>query len=75
MELRVVVQDGLLSPHTHKLMKWISSYISATYAITPSGMDLEGTLFEVEEDLCRKILRDVKRRFRHHLKYIEVECW
>jgi hypothetical protein len=74
VELRIVVQDGLLSPHTHKLMKWISSYVSAVYGVAPSGMDLEGALFEVDDALCRKIVKDIKRRFRHQLKYIEVEC-
>jgi hypothetical protein len=75
MELRVVVQEGMLDQFTHKLMKWITSYISTTYQIWPEGMDLEGALFNVDEDLCRKIVKDVKRRFRRQLKYIEVECW
>jgi hypothetical protein len=74
MELRIVVRDGLLDPFTHKLMKWLSSYVSVTYGIVPSGMDLEGALFEVDASLCRKIIKDIKRRFRHQLKYIEVEC-
>ncbi len=75
MELRVAVRDGLLDPVSHKLMKWITSYISVTYELKPEGMDLEGALFEnVDDALCRKIVDDVKRRFRRHLKYIEVEC-
>jgi hypothetical protein len=74
MELRVVVRDGLLDPFTHKLMKWITSYVSAVYGITPVGMDLEGALFQTDAELCRKIVKDVKSRFRRYLKYIEVEC-
>ncbi len=74
MELRVVVRDGLLDPFTHKLMKWITSYVSAVYGLTPDGMDLEGALFQTDAELCRKIVKDVKNRFRRYLKYIEVEC-
>lgn len=72
MELRIAIKDGLLDPFTHKLMKWITSYVSAVYGITPDGMDLEGALFQTE--LCRKIVKDVKSRFRRYLKYIEMEC-
>jgi len=74
MELRVVVKDGLLDPKTHRIMKMMASYVSATYQIRPIGMDLEGTAFEVEPQLCRKIVDDIEMRFRRHLKYIEVEC-
>ncbi len=75
MELRIAIQKGLLSPYTHKLMKWIASYVSAVYGITPGGMDLEGALFEIDDgNLCQEIANDIKTRFKHHLKYIEVEC-
>ena len=75
MELRVVVRDGLLDLVSHRVMKMITSYISATYDLKPDGMDLEGALFEnIDNGLCRKIVDDVERRFRRHLKYIEVEC-
>ena len=46
MELRVAVRDGLLDPVSHRVMKMITSYISATYELKPDGMDLEGALFE-----------------------------
>ena len=56
-------------------MKMITSYISATYDLKPDGMDLEGALFEnIDDGLCRKIVDDIKRRFRRQLRYIEVEC-
>jgi hypothetical protein len=72
---RVVVRDGLLDLVSHRVMKMITSYISATYDLKPDGMDLEGALFEnIDNGLCRKIVDDIKRRFRRHLKYIEVEC-
>jgi hypothetical protein len=74
MELRIAVRDGLLDPKTHRIMKMMASYVSAVYGITPEGMDLEGALFGIDDDLCRKIVDDIKRRFRRHLKYIEVEC-
>jgi hypothetical protein len=75
MELRVVVRDGLLDPVSHRVMKMITSYISATYELKPDGMDLESALFEnVDDALCRKIIDDIKTRFRRHLRYIEVEC-
>jgi len=75
MELRVAVRDGLLDLVSHRVMKMITSYISATYDLKPDGMDLEGALFEnIDNGLCRKIVDDIKRRFRRHLKYIEVEC-
>ncbi len=74
MELRIAIKDGLLDPFTHKLMKWITSYISTTYQIWPEGMDLEGALFEIDDALCRKIVKDIKKRFKRQLKYIEVEC-
>jgi hypothetical protein len=51
------------------------SYVSSTYGIKPDGMDLEGALFGIDdEDLCREIVSDIEKRFRRHLKYIEVEC-
>ncbi len=74
MELRVAVKNGLLDAKTHRVMKMIASYVSATYQIWPIGMDLEGVAFEVDEALCRKIASDVKTRFRRQLKYIEVAC-
>jgi len=63
-----------LDPFTHKLMKWITTYVSSTYGIKPEGMDLEGALFNVDDDMCQEIANDVKTRFRRQLKYIEVEC-
>ncbi len=75
MELRIAIRDGLLDPFTHKLMKWITSYVSAVYGITPDGVDLEGALFEIDDgNLCQEIANDIKTRFKYHLKYIEVEC-
>jgi hypothetical protein len=75
MELRVAVRDGLLDLVSHRVMKMITSYISATYDLKPDGMDLEGALFEnIDNGLCRKIVDDIKRRFRRQLRYIEVEC-
>jgi hypothetical protein len=72
---RVVVRDGLLDLVSHRVMKMITSYISATYDLKPDGMDLEGALFEnIDDGLCRKIVDDIKRRFRRQLRYIEVEC-
>jgi hypothetical protein len=75
MELRIAIRDGLLDPKTHRIMKMMASYVSAVYGITPDGMDLEGALFEnVDDALCRKIIDDIKTRFKRHLRYIEVEC-
>ena len=74
MELRIVIRDGLLDPKTHRIMKMIASYVSSTYGIKPEGMDLEGVLFSIDEDLCQEIANDVEKRFRRHLKYIEVAC-
>jgi len=75
MELRIAIRDGLLDPKTHRIMKMMASYVSAAYGITPDGMDLEGALFEnVDDALCRKIIDDIKTRFKRHLRYIEVEC-
>jgi hypothetical protein len=75
MELRIAIKDGLLDPVSHRVMKMITSYISATYELKPDGMDLEGALFEnIDDGLCRKIVDDVERRFRRQLRYIEVEC-
>jgi len=75
MELRIAIRDGLLDPMTHRVMKMMASYVSAVYGITPDGMDLEGALFEnVDDALCRKIIDDIKTRFKRHLRYIEVEC-
>jgi hypothetical protein len=75
MEFRVAVRNGLLDPKTHRIMKMMASYVSAVYGITPDGMDLEGALFEnVDDAMCRKIIDDIKTRFRRHLRYIEVEC-
>jgi aromatic ring hydroxylase len=74
MELRIAIKDGLLDAKTHRIMKWITSYVTAVYGLTPDGMDLEGALFQTDAELCRKIVKDVKNRFRRYLKYIEVEC-
>jgi len=74
MELRIAVRDGLLDPKTHRIMKMMASYVSAVYGITPEGMDLEGALFGIDDDLCQEIANDIKRRFRRQLRYIEVEC-
>ena len=74
MELRIAVRDGLLDPKTHRIMKMMASYVSSTYEVTPDGMDLEGALFGIDDNLCQEIANDIKRRFRRHLKYIEVEC-
>ena len=59
---------------THRIMKMVASYVSTTYQIWPTGMDLEGTSFEIDNALCPKIVKDVKRRFRRQLKYIEMTC-
>jgi len=74
MELRIAIREGLLDGKTHRIMKMMASYVSAVYGITPDGMDLEGALFDVDEALCRKIIDDIKTRFKRHLRYIEVEC-
>jgi aromatic ring hydroxylase len=74
MELRIAIRDGLLDQKTHRVMKMMASYVSAVYGITPDGMDLEGALFQTDAELCRKIVKDVKSRFRRYLKYVEVEC-
>ena len=75
MELRVGVQEGLLDPHTHRVMKMIVSYISSTYELQPAFIDLEGAIFEnVDRELCCKIVDDVKMRFKRHMRYIEIEC-
>ncbi len=74
MELRIAIKDGLLDPKTHRIMKMMTSYVSSTYQIWPVGMDLEGATFELDDAICQKIAEDVKRLFKRHLKYIEVEC-
>jgi hypothetical protein len=75
MELRVGVQDGLLDPHTHRVMKMIVSYISSIYELQPAFMDLEGAVFDsVDGELCYKIADDIKIRFKRHMRYIEIEC-
>jgi hypothetical protein len=75
MELRNAIREGLLDPMTHRIMKMMTSYISTMYGLAPDGMDLEGALFEnVDNALCRKIVNDIKTRFKRHLKYIEVAC-
>ncbi len=75
MELRIAIREGLLDGKTHRIMKMMTSYVSSTYQIWPVGMDLEGAAFELDDaELCRKIAKDIKRRFKRHLKYIEVEC-
>jgi hypothetical protein len=75
MELRIVIEEGLLSPATHRIMKSLASYVSATYNLTPGLMDLEGAIFDdVDEGLCYKIVDDIKKKFRRQLRYIEVAC-
>ena len=74
MELRIGIQEGLLDKTTHKLMKMITSYISRKYNILPAFMDLEGAIFDVDEQLCAKIIDDVKSKFKRQLRYIEVAC-
>jgi hypothetical protein len=73
MELRIGIQEGLLDKTTHKLMKMMTSYISHKYEIWPAFMDLEA-IFEVDEQLCAKIIDDVKSKFKRQLRYIEVAC-
>jgi len=76
MELRVGVQEGLLDPHTHRVMKMIVSYISSMYELQPAFIDLEGAIFEnVDRELCCKIADDIKMRFKRHMRYIEIECF
>jgi hypothetical protein len=56
-------------------MKTLASYISTTYNIRPGLMDLEGTIFDdIDEELCLKIVDDIKRKFRRQLRFIEIEC-
>jgi hypothetical protein len=43
---------------THRIMKMVASYVSTTYQIWPTGMDLEGALFEIDNALCPKIVKD-----------------
>jgi len=75
MELRIGIQEGLLDNMTHRVMKLIVSYISTKYNLTPGLMDLEGAIFDdVDEELCYKIMDDVKTRFKRHMRYIDIEC-
>jgi hypothetical protein len=75
MELRIGVQEGLLDPQTHRVMKMIVSYVSTMYNIRPGLMDLEGAIFDdVDKMLCVKIIDDVRKKFRRQLRYIEIEC-
>ncbi len=74
MELRVGIQEGLLDTRTHRAMKLIVSYISTTYELTPSLMDLEGAIFDVDENTCLKIVNDVKKKFKRQLRFLEIEC-
>jgi hypothetical protein len=75
MELRIGIQEGLLDRQTHRIMKTLASYISTTYNIRPGLMDLEGTIFDdIDEELCLKIVDDIKRKFRRQLRFIEIEC-
>jgi hypothetical protein len=75
MELRVGIKEGLLDSQTHKTMKMLVSYISTSYNIRPGLVDLEGAIFDdVDKTLCRKIVDDVKKKFRRQLRYIEVAC-
>ncbi len=75
MELRVGVQEGMLDRQTHRVMKMLVSYVSTMYNIRPSLMDLEGAIFDdVDERLCAKIVNDVRKKFRHRLKFMEIEC-
>jgi hypothetical protein len=75
MELRIAVADGLLDRKTHRIMKMMATYVSTKYGIKPDGMDLEGAVFSIDEDMCQEVVNDIKRRFERHLKYIEVECF
>ena len=75
MELRIGVQEGLLDPQTHRVMKMIVSYVSTMYNIRPGLMDLEGAIFDdVDKTLCVKIINDVRKKFKRQLRYIEIEC-
>jgi hypothetical protein len=74
MELRIAIREGLLDPMTHRIMKMMASYVSSKYEVTPDGMDLEGALFQTDAELCRKIAKDIKTRFKKYMRYIEVEC-
>ena len=74
MELRVGIKEGLLDNVTHRVMKMLVSYISSMYELQPALMDLEGAIFDVDEELCRKIADDIRMRFKRHMRYIEVEC-
>ncbi len=75
MELRVGIQEGLLDPQTHRVMKLIVSYISTTYELKPGLMDLEGAVFDdVDEKMCFKIVDDVKKKFKRQLRFMEIEC-
>jgi hypothetical protein len=75
MELRIGVQEGLLDPKTHRIMKLVVSYVSAIYSMQPGLMDLEGAIFDdVDEMLCRKIVNDVKKRFQRQLRFLEIYC-
>jgi len=75
MELRIGVKEGLLDPSTHKTMKMLVSYVSATYNMRPGLMDLEGAIFDdIDEMLCSRIADDIRKRFRRQLRYISVEC-
>ncbi len=76
MELRVAIREGLLDNKTHKTMKLMTSYISTTYDIKPSFMDLEGAVFEdVDKQTCNKIVDDVKKKFKRQLRFIEITCF
>jgi hypothetical protein len=77
-EYQVVLPGGLAfvwhSAVTIVILAMIASYVSSTYQVWPVGMDLEGTIFELDDTMCQKIAEDVKTRFKRYLKYIEVEC-
>ncbi len=51
------------------------SYVSTVYNIRPGLIDLEGAIFDdVSEELCLKIMGDVKKKFKRQLKFIEIAC-
>jgi hypothetical protein len=75
MELRIGVQEGLLDRVTHRVMKMMVSYIATKYNIQPGLVDLEGAVFDdIDKELCYKIADDIKMRFKHHMRYIEIGC-
>jgi hypothetical protein len=64
----------LLDRQTHRTMKMLVSYISTMYNMRPALMDLEGAIFDIDKELCLKIIDDIKKKFKRHLRFIEIEC-